>query len=68
MLRRLRSLRRVVRTSALPLVAAGAVALFAVGCEREETILDVDGPDGGGVEINETTDLDGDRGLEVEVD
>lgn len=54
--------------SLLPLVAAGCFACLALGCETKEEVLDVDGPNGGGVEINKTTDLDGDEGVEIDMD
>lgn len=42
-----------------------AMALALMGCEREEKILDVETP-GANVEIEKTTDLSGNEGLEIE--
>ena len=41
-------------------------ALFSfVGCERKETVLDIEGPDGGGVSVERDID---DGGITVDVD
>ena len=52
----------------LPLVAAGVFAFAAAGCETKENVLDVDGPGGGGLEIDKTTDMTGDEGVEIDME
>ena len=47
------------------LTVALGVGLMFTGCERKETILEVDGPNGGGVSIER--DVDG-GGISVDVD
>lgn len=46
------------------LISAFAMSFLLVGCDNEETLLDVDTPDGGGVEIERSLDT---GALDIEV-
>ncbi|QDV71215.1 hypothetical protein Poly24_49490 [Rosistilla carotiformis] len=47
------------------LISAFAVSCMLVGCDNKETLLDVDTPDGGGVEIERSRDT---GAIDIEVD
>ncbi|HYO26390.1 MAG TPA: hypothetical protein VEQ85_15725 [Lacipirellulaceae bacterium] len=48
----------------MPFGILGLIAAITLGCENKETILDVEGPDGGGVEVQRDRD-DGAVGVDV---
>ncbi|QDS90755.1 hypothetical protein EC9_49710 [Rosistilla ulvae] len=47
------------------LISAFAMSLLLVGCDNKEEILDVDTPNGGGVEIERSRDT---GAIDIEVD
>lgn len=51
--------------SAFLLMSAFALSFLLVGCDNKETLLDVDTPNGGGVEVERSLDT---GAIEVDVD
>jgi hypothetical protein len=60
-------LRTIFPACALPnfLFACGLAAALAIGCDNKEKVLDVEGPEGGGVEVTRDRDT---GAVDVDVD